>query len=158
MNIPVIINGEKFIIQSACDTSLLSVLRKNKLINSKRGCEDGICGSCTVLLEGKPVPSCQVPVVLAINKKIETLEHFSKSELYSDIMKGFNRAGIKLCGYCNSGKIFAAYSILTAKEKPTRAKVEEQIAHLSCCCTDYNSLTNGILYAFEIHTKRLQTI
>lgn len=156
MNIPMIINNEKVLIQSPADSSLLSVLRKERFLQVKRGCEQGICGSCTVLLDGKPVPSCKIPVAVAMNKEIVTLEYFSKDEMYSSIMKGFTKAGIKLCGYCNSGKIFAAKEILSAPSRPTRKKIAEYISQLSPCCTDLDSLTNGILYAFEFYAKKNQ--
>ena len=86
MNIPMIINNEKILVQSAADASLLSVLRKQRLVQVKRGCELGICGSCTVLMNDKPVPSCKIPVALAMNKEIITLEHFMKDEMYISIM------------------------------------------------------------------------
>lgn len=156
MNIPMIINNEKILVQSAADASLLSVLRKQRLVQVKRGCELGICGSCTVLMNDKPVPSCKIPVALAMNKEIITLEHFMKDEMYISIMKGFTRAGIKLCGYCNSGKIFAAKAILSTSARPTRAKIAEYTQNLSPCCTDQDTLINGILYAFEIHNKKGQ--
>ena len=156
MNIPVILNGEKMQLNSSADRTLLSVLRENKLLSAKRGCEKGICGSCTVLLDGKPVPSCKVPVALSMNRRIETLEYFQKTEDYSDIAKGFNRAGIKLCGFCNSGKIFAARSIILSNTKPTRDSIREEVKHLSPCCTDEDTLINGIIYAFDYHIKRTE--
>lgn len=158
MNISLTVNGEKILLQSPADSSLLSVLRKQKLLQVKRGCEKGTCGSCIVLMNKVPVPACKIPVAFAMDSEIVTLEYFSRSEvyfdMYSDIMKGFSRAGIKLCGFCNSGKIFAAKAILDSSVKPTRAMVYEQIKTLSPCCTDCDTLTNGILYAFEFHVKR----
>ncbi len=156
MNIPLTLNGEKTLLVDAADTSLLSVLRKNRLYSAKRGCERGICGSCTVLLDGRPVPSCRIPVSLAINRNVQTLESFQKTEEYQDIMKGFNRAGIKLCGFCNAGKIFAARAILLSGDRPNRSAVHAQVSHLSPCCTDEDTLINGILYAFEYHTRRVE--
>lgn len=156
MNIPVTLNGEKTLLVDSADTSLLSVLRKNKLYSAKRGCEKGICGSCTVLLDGLPVPSCRIPASLVINRNVQTLESFQKTDDYTDIMKGFSKAGIKLCGYCNAGKIFAARTILLSGEKPSRNTIQNQVNHLSPCCTDEDTLINGIIYAFEFHIKRIE--
>ena len=153
MNIPVIINGEKNMLQASPDEKLMNVLRNLNLYTVKPGCTEGICGSCTVLMNKKPVPSCRIPVALAMNQEIETLEYFSKTEEYSSITKGFAKAGIKLCGYCNAGKIFAAFSILQTRQKPTRASVREQVKHLSPCCTDIDTLINGIIYAADLHSK-----
>ena len=118
MNFTITLNGKKTIIQAQPSEDLLSVLRKEKLFSVKLGCGAGHCGSCTILYNGKPVPSCKIPVGIAMNQEIETLESFKQTEAYQDILKGFSKAGIKLCGYCNAGKIFAAASVLIAKEKP----------------------------------------
>lgn len=150
MNIPVIINGDKYMLQEAPEEKLINVLRKQKLFSVKLGCAEGVCGACTVLLNGKPVPACTLPVGLTINQEIITLEYFSKTDEYNCIMKGFTKAGIKLCGYCNAGKILAAASILENKQKPTRAAIREQIKHLSPCCTDIDTLINGIIYAADL--------
>lgn len=155
MNFTVTLNGKKQIIQASPSDSLMLVLRRYNLLSVKLGCGKGSCGSCTVLFNGKPVPSCKIPVALAMNQEIETLEHFSETEAYQDIMKGFSKAGIKLCGYCNAGKIFAAASILTEKTKPTRVSIRERIAHLSPCCTDIDTLINGILYAVETYNRQI---
>lgn len=154
MNFTLTLNGEKTIIQASPSESLLSVLRNEKLISVKLGCGIGHCGSCTVLYNGKPVPSCKIPIGITMNQEVETLEHFKQTEAYQDILKGFSKAGIKLCGYCNAGKIFAAASILTTREKPTRNSIREQIQHLSPCCTDIDTLINGILYAVESYNRR----
>lgn len=156
MNISTNINGTDVMLSCNPDSSLLSVLRNNKLYSAKRGCEDGICGSCTVLLDGNPVPSCLVPICLVEKKNVQTLEYFQKTDEYADIIKGFNKAGIKLCGFCNAGKIFAARTILLSNSKPTRKSIQEQVSHLSPCCTDEDTLINGIIYALEYHLKRIE--
>ena len=80
MNIPIIINGERTIIQASPEEKLIDVLRSLKLFSAKLGCDQGVCGSCTVLLNGKPIPACRIPVALSMNQEITTLEHFSKTE------------------------------------------------------------------------------
>lgn len=154
MNIPIILNGERIMIQASADETLLNVLRTQKCLSVKEGCSKGSCGSCTVLLNKKPVPSCKIPIALVINQEIETLEYFYKSEIYTDIIKGFSKAGIKLCGFCNTGKIFAAAYIIGLNEKPTRTSIRENVKHLSPCCTDINTLINGIIYAFDFYSRR----
>lgn len=155
MNIPILLNEERTMIQASADETLLSALRKNKCLSAKLGCGQGKCGSCTVLLNGKPVCSCKIPVAIVMNQEIQTLESFSKTEMYQDITKGFSKAGIKLCGFCNAGKYFATREILLSNEKPNRASIKEQIQHLAPCCTDSDSLTNGIIYASDIYNKRI---
>lgn len=153
MKIPIIINNTKTVIESKPDKSLLSVLRSLKLFDTKTGCTQGICGNCTVLLNGKPVPSCKIPVAIVKDQTVTTLEYFKQTEIYLNIMKGFSKAGIKLCGYCNAGKIFAAYSIITSGKKPAKQFVYEHIKNLSLCCTDTKTLAEGIIYACDLNFK-----
>ena len=95
MKIPLLLNDKKIVIEtSSPKESLLTVLRRLNYISVKCGCAKGYCGSCMILLDDKIVPSCIVPVALARECKITTLEHFSKTEDYTDITKGFAKAGI----------------------------------------------------------------
>lgn len=153
MNISVILNGTKTILEAAPDDSLMKVLRNQSLMTVKCGCNSGLCGSCTVLLDDKPVASCKIPIGIINNSTIETLEYFRNSKDYEIITQGFELANIKLCGYCNAGKIFCAYQILKKNKIPTREQIINQVKTLSPCCTDINTLANGIIYAFEIKDK-----
>ena len=153
MKIPIIINNTKTVIESQPDKSLLSVLRSMKLFDTKTGCAQGICGNCTILLNGKPVPSCKIPVAIVKDQTVTTLEYFKQTEIYSNIIKGFSKAGIKMCGYCNAGKIFAAYSIITSGKKPVKQFIYEHIKNLSLCCTDIKTLAEGIIYACDLNLK-----
>lgn len=151
MKIPIIINNTKTVIESQPDKSLLSVLRSMKLFDTKTGCAQGICGNCTILLNGKPVPSCKIPVAIVKDQTVTTLEYFKQTEIYSNIIKGFSKAGIKMCGYCNAGKIFLAYEILNILNEPSRDKIKLIAARINDCCVEQNTFINGILYAYSIH-------
>jgi len=72
------------------------------------------------------------------------------------IMKGFELAGIKLCGLCDSGKIFSAYQLLKLSKIPSREEISEQVRSLAPCCTDMNTLINGIILAIEIRDKGVE--
>ena len=154
MTIPLELNGEQTVLQAEPDDTLSSVLRKNGCRSVKIACGKGKCGSCSVLLNGMPVATCKIPAFLAVNQKIETLEHFTKSDEYNAIIKGFEKAGIRLCGFCNAGKIFAASALIRSASHPTRTAVADAVRHLAPCCTDLASLVNGILYAFEFHVPQ----
>ena len=158
MKIPVTLNGTKTIFESNADDSLMKVLHKNSCPSVKEGCGSGFCGSCTVLLDDKPVASCKIPAGIVKGNEIVTLEAFSKTEDYDVIIQGFNKAGIKLCGYCNAGKIFAAYKILHMQKMPSRQEITENIKNLSPCCTDIETLVNGIIYAIQIENKRSKRV
>lgn len=154
MKIPFKLNDEKIIVDAQVDTSLMEVLRNLKCNSVKYGCGNGICGACTVLLNNKPVSSCKIPVALVHEAEVVTLEHFSKSEDYQYISKGFEKAGIKLCGYCNAGKIFTTYALLNNPVIPKTEEIEKHLKHLSPCCTDTNTLISGIKYALAYKQKK----
>lgn len=158
MKIPVILNGSKTILEANADESLMKVLHKNDCTSVKSGCTEGFCGACTVLLGDKPVASCKIPVGIVKNNDIVTLDYFTKTEEYSIIINGFSKAGIKLCGYCNAGKIFAAYQILKLSKMPTRKEISDYVKDLSPCCTDLETLVNGIIYSIQLSNKRLQRV
>ena len=158
MKVPVILNGEKNILDVTPQESLMKVLHRNGCTSVKSGCDKGFCGSCTILLNDKPVASCKIPAGLVKDKEIVTLDYFSKTETYQDILEGFTKAGIKLCGYCNAGKFFSAYQILKLAKMPTRQDIESEVKNLAPCCTDFDTLVNGIIYALRIRNKKIERI
>ncbi|MBQ9630807.1 MAG: 2Fe-2S iron-sulfur cluster binding domain-containing protein [Treponema sp.] len=154
MKIPLLLNNEKQVIEASPKEKLLTVLRRLNLLSVKCGCMEGGCGACMILLDNKIVPSCIVPVALARDAKIITLEYFSKTEEYTDIAKGFSKAGIHLCGYCNAGKIFTAWSILNNFKRLNRALIVKYVSNLAPCCTDTELLVDGILYSYDYKIAR----
>jgi carbon-monoxide dehydrogenase small subunit len=156
MNVPVILNGNKTILEAPADETLMSVLRRIGCASVKCGCGQGTCGSCTVLLNDNPVATCKIPLGIIQNADIVTLEYFERTKEYSIIMKGFELAGIKLCGLCNSGKIFSAYQLVKMSKIPTRDEIYEQVRSLAPCCTDLNTLINGIILALEIRDHGIE--
>ena len=158
MNVPVILNGNKTILEAPADETLMSVLRRIGCSSVKCGCGQGTCGSCTVLLNDSPVATCKIPLGIIQNADLVTLEYFERTKEYSIIMKAFDLAGIKLCGLCNAGKIFCAYQLLKMNKIPTRAEIREMVRSLVPCCTDLNTLINGILIAIEIRDHGLESV
>jgi len=154
MKIQLTINDKDCVIESDPAEMLADVLRMVNFNLVKHGCLSTSCGACYVLVDDKAVPSCHIPVGIVMGAKITTLEYFSKSEAYADIMKGFEKAGISLCGYCNAGKIFLAYEILSSMTEPTREKISAITSRINDCCVEQNALINGILYAYSIHFNK----
>lgn len=154
MKIPVTLNGNKTILDAHADESLMKVLHKNGCPSVKSGCSGGFCGACTILLDDRPAAACKIPAGIVRNSDIVTLDYFVKTEEYSIIMSGFQKAGIKLCGYCTAGKVFSAYQILKASKMPTRQEIADYVKSLSPCCTDLETLVNGILYSIQIANRR----
>lgn len=154
MKIPVTLNDKKTVLEAEPSEKLMEVLRREHLYSVKCGCGRGLCGDCTILLDGHAVPSCTIPVGMVRDSTIVTLEYFQTFPIYSDIINGFAQAGIHLCGYCNAGKIFTAYEVLETYYRPDRAQLYAAINTFDCCCTDRDSLANGILYAVAAKHSR----
>lgn len=154
MKFSLTINEKDQIIEAEPSEMLLGVLRRNTFFSAKKGCEIGKCGACTVLLDDKPVTSCKIPVGVCNNSKIVTLDFFMKQPVYAEISKGFEMAGVSLCGFCNAGKIFAAYEIITTFQNPTRQQIQDVIIQLKDCCVEKDSLINAIVYAAQIHFEK----
>lgn len=153
--IKLMLNGEETIVFAKHDESLLQVLRGMELYKVKCGCMEGHCGNCMVLIDGKPTPSCIVPVgTVKENSSIVTLEHFKSYPEYNDIMKGFDMAGVNLCGYCDAGKILTAYQLIIPASRPSIPQITDMVKDLDFCCTDRNSYINGILFAIATKHRR----
>ena len=147
MKIPVMLNSEKVILDAKPTETLLDVLRRQGLLSIKEGCKKGKCGSCTVLLDDKPVPSCIIPVGIVRNASIETLEFFLLTKEGEDIAAGFKQAGINMCGFCNSSRIFSTYEMLKKVYRPSIEELDTLAESIKCNCTDKKTFINGVIYA-----------
>lgn len=155
MKVPFRLNDEDIILDAEPDTKLLNLLRNNGFFSVKDGCKQGRCGSCTVLMDSKPVPSCIIPSAAVRHSNVETLEHFMKTQDYSDIEVGFRQAGVELCGYCNAGKILTAWSIISTDPRPAKENVMKTVRFFPCRCTDAETLATGIVMAAVARRKRI---
>lgn len=162
MKITFTLNDNEVTVDERPEASMLSILRrkvlgdasaKSKVALVKEGCKEGHCGACTILLNGKSVPSCIVPLSAVKDKAITTLDYFQKSKMYQCIVAGFQQADIHLCGYCDAGKVFAARDVLEGVVPLEREDILKYVSHLSPCCVDYESLTTGILCSYELWSK-----
>jgi carbon-monoxide dehydrogenase small subunit len=156
MTVNFILNGEDVVINTEADGRLLDILRRSfHLLGTKTGCLSGRCGVCFVILNGKVVPSCLVPAFRVRNSEIITIEGFSQTDEYQDIITGFSQAGVECCGYCNSGKILAAGALLDRIARPSREEVLAGFMGIRCRCTEPESLFKGVLAAGDIRQRRL---
>lgn len=154
MKITVTLNGKKQALEAEPQLSLCQVLRSIGFTSVKNTGKNGLGFSCTVLLDKKPVPSDIIPFAIVNNSDIVTLEYFQTTEDYKDIENGFEQAGIKLCGYCNSGMIFTAYDIIQTFQRPTVQEIEECLQGIPYCCTSKKSLIAGIRCAIAFKSRR----
>ena len=133
--------------------TLLDVLRENFLLNGTHaGCEHGVCGACTILLDGEPVRSCLMFAVQADGYELTTIEGLAPApgEL-SVIQDAFCETHGLQCGYCTSGMILAAHALLQKTVTPTREDIVEAISGNICRCTGYGQ----IIEAVELAAARL---
>jgi aerobic-type carbon monoxide dehydrogenase small subunit (CoxS/CutS family) len=128
--------------------TLLEVLREHfGLTGTKRGCNEGECGACTVLLNGKPVASCLVLAVEAQGKNVETIEGLAQNGTLHPLQQSFIEHGAFQCGFCTPGVLMAAKGLLGEHPKPSEDEVRKSIAGNLCRCTGYNKYVEAILDA-----------
>jgi carbon-monoxide dehydrogenase small subunit len=129
--------------------TLLDVLRENFLLNGTHaGCEHGVCGACTVLIDGEPVRSCLMFAVQADDYEITTIEGLAPApgEL-SVIQDAFCETHGLQCGYCTPGMILAAHALLQRNVTPTREDIVEAISGNICRCTGYGQIIEAVEFA-----------
>ena len=129
-------------------TTLLDALRDTlSLTAAKKGCAQGTCGTCTVLLDSKPVFACLIPVETIGDCKVETLEGLADGETLHALQESFIENFATQCGFCSSGMIMAAKGLLSSNANPSRADVVRAISGNVCRCTGYESIIDAVLAA-----------
>ena len=145
ISIELIINGESYAVSVKPNETLLDVIRdKVGLTGTKKGCDTGQCGACTVLLEGKPVPSCLVLAVDAKGKDIQTIEGLAVDGRLHPLQEAFVKQGAVQCGYCTPAMILTAKALLDTNSNPTEQEIKEAIAGNLCRCTGYVKIVQAI--------------
>lgn len=146
----VTINDEYMEIEVDPSLRLANFLRdKLYLTGTKIGCGKGECGACTVILNGKAVNSCLVPVMRAMDAKVQTIEGLAKGKELHPLQQEFIDKGAVQCGFCTPGMIMSAKALLDDNPEPTKAEVKEAIGGNICRCTGYVKIEEAILSAAE---------
>ena len=149
-----IVNGEKRTLENVPhETTLLKYLREYLgLTGAKLGCDVGDCGTCTVIVDGKPINSCLMLAIKADGSKVETIEGLATSTHLHPIQETFEELGALQCGFCGPGIIMMAKNLLDNNKNPTRFEIKDQLAGNLCRCTGYTK----IIEAIELAAKRLR--
>ena len=140
------VNGEPYEVRIEPWQTLVEVIREEiGLTGTKEACSTGECGSCTVLLDGKPTNSCLVLAIEAQYKDITTIEGLSENGRLHPLQEAFVKHGSIQCGFCTPGMILTAKALLDRNPHPTEAEVKEAISGNLCRCTGYVKIVEAIL-------------
>ncbi len=142
------INGEEFEILTEVHRTLLEVLREDLgLTGTKRGCDLGTCGACTVLINGRPSLSCLTLAVDVQGKKIMTIEGLSHDGELHPLQTAFVEKGAIQCGFCTPGMVMSAKALLDENPHPTEEEIRLAMAGNLCRCTGYNKIMQAVKLA-----------
>ena len=145
MRIKLTVNGEEREAEAADHESLLTVLRESLgLPGSKNACEQGECGSCSVLMDGDLVCGCLVLGAAAAGRTVETVESFSDGETLHPVQRAFVDAGAVQCGFCTPGLVVATYALLKRNPEPSDKEVREALSGNICRCTGYGKILEAV--------------
>ena len=139
------VNGKPVEVNVSPTWTLLKVLREElKLTGTKKGCEQGDCGACTILLDGKAVNACLVLAMQAEGKSIETIEGLGTPENLHPLQKSFIKQGAVQCGFCTPGMLMSAKALLAEKPHPTVGEIKRGISGNLCRCTGYVKIIKAV--------------
>ncbi len=144
------VNGEEHVALVKSNTTLLDLLRQEfDYTGTKKGCELGDCGACTVLLDGEPVNSCLVLAIEVEGRSITTIEGLEQAGKLDIVQEAFIANGAIQCGYCSSGMILSSRALLNRNPQPTELEIRRAIAGNLCRCTGYVNIVRAIQAAAE---------
>lgn len=139
------INGLKRVVNADDDTPLLWVLRDHLgLVGTKFGCGKGLCGACTVHLNGVATRSCQLPVSALSTAKITTVEGLAENGQLNAVQAAWNELDVPQCGYCQAGQIMSATALLASTPKPSDADIDAAMSGNLCRCATYTRIRQAI--------------
>ena len=150
MKIQFTLNREDVEVESKPNKTLLDLLRGDFGITSvKKGCENGECGACTVLLDGRPVTSCIVLAPSIQGRTVTTIDGLVDEPLMVRLRDAYLKMGAIQCGFCTPGMLISSYSLLKDNPKPSTDEIKKGIEGNLCRCTGYTAIIEAIKYASD---------
>ncbi len=154
-NLSLAINGKGYAVHIESRTTLLDLLREHlSLTGTKKGCDHGQCGACTVLVNGKRVNSCLSLAVLHEGAEITTIEGFAKGGELHPLQEAFYEHDAYQCGYCTPGQICSAQGLINEGHARTRDDVRELMSGNLCRCGAYMNITQAVLEVLQAGDKQ----
>ena len=150
MKISFKLNGKPVSLELDPSMRFIDVIRDVLHLNgTKEGCGEGSCGACVVLMDGRSVNSCLLPVANVIGHEIVTIEGLWETKEFDVLQKTFAETNGQQCGFCTPGMIIAAYSLLKSNPHPTEKEIREKMSGNLCRCTGYQAIVQAVLLASE---------
>ena len=154
MSYTIKVNGKSRTVDVAADTPLLWVLRDElELKGSKFGCGMGLCGACTVHINGNPARSCVTPIAAVGAASITTIEGVGDSAVGQKVQNAWLSLDVMQCGYCQAGQIMSATALLTKTPKPTDKDIDDAMSGNVCRCATYTRIRAAIKEAAGLPTQ-----
>ncbi|MDP1671929.1 MAG: (2Fe-2S)-binding protein [Burkholderiales bacterium] len=145
MNLVLNVNGKACEVRADAETPLLYALRNDLgLVGTRYGCGLGQCGSCTVIIDGKAVQSCDVPLSAVVGKQISTVEALGTAATLHPLQRAFIAEQAAQCGYCTSGFLMAAKALLDVNTDPTDAEIRAALERNLCRCGTHSRILRAI--------------
>jgi len=140
------INGDRVEVPASPNNTLLEILReKLGLMGTKRGCDLGACGACTVLINGQAFLSCIMLAMDAVGKEITTIEGLGEGGRLHPLQQAFVEKGGLQCGFCTPGMILTAQAVLNEDKDPTEETIKKKMAGNLCRCTGYKKIVEAVM-------------
>jgi aerobic-type carbon monoxide dehydrogenase small subunit (CoxS/CutS family) len=148
MSVTLKVNGKALNANAAAADTLLTVLRDQFLLTgAKRGCNQGVCGACTILADGRPVRSCLSLALDCDDRRIDTIEGLTNHPVMQELQRAFIAGGAFQCGFCTPAMLVASFALLQSNPSPSEGEIRRALSGNYCRCTGYKKIVEAVLDA-----------
>jgi carbon-monoxide dehydrogenase small subunit len=146
------VNGKSISVEVEPRTHLADFLREQRLLTGTNlGCEHGVCGACTLMIDGAPMRSCLIPALSCAGAEVRTIEDFDRDPIMSELRAAFTAEHALQCGYCTPGMLATARDIVTRLPQADDARVRRELSGNLCRCTGYVGLVRALRRVLDAH-------